>query len=90
MTDHQITYRRDTDRTRIIFSYPAEHTTLEQALQRAADMAPIGFRHAATKPNHDGQMHVPMDGDDYGYEPPLDLDRHWTREFAKTLERHAA
>jgi hypothetical protein len=66
MTTHQITYVRDRDRTRIIFAYPAEHTTLEQALEAAAGMAPEDFRHCATKPGHTGRMRVASDGDDYG------------------------
>jgi hypothetical protein len=68
MSQHHITYIRDSDRTRVIFAYSATDYSQARALELAACSAPRGFRHAATRIHEGGPVLIPSDGDDYGRE----------------------
>lgn len=69
MTQHHVTYIRDSDRTRVVFVLNGTHTHAS-ALATAQAQAPVGFRWAAYREHPGGRIVIPADGDDYGNETP--------------------
>lgn len=66
MSEYHVTYIRDADRTRVVFVIDAPNAG--RAVAAADARKPLGFRAAAFR-EHDGkQLHIPMDGDNYGAE----------------------
>lgn len=66
MTEHHVTFIRDSDRTRLIFAYSALDHPRHVAEQRAESNVPKGFRKAAYHLHTGGPIRIPADGDDYG------------------------